>query len=110
MGSSNVPWVNCLSAVLDPNGLFDRLGIDQVLEREDLIPLPLRQQFAFPYHDLVQRFSILITLAGDLRALLVTELRLKQRDDPERVEHHLLGVLFIGGYARYAVLSQRIDG
>jgi hypothetical protein len=46
---------------------------------------------AFLHHDLVQRFSVLVTFARDLRALLVAELRLEQRDDP--VERSIPGSL-----------------
>jgi hypothetical protein len=53
--------------------LLLELRADQVLEREHLVPLLLRQQLALLDDDLVQRLAGLVALARDLRALLVAE-------------------------------------
>ena len=51
----------------------------------------------------------LVALARDLGALLVAEQRLQHRDDAERVQHHVAGVLVVGGDADDAVLAQAVD-
>ena len=40
-----------------------------------------------------------VSLARDLGALLIAEQRLQHGDDAERVQHHVAGVLLVGGDA-----------
>src|SRR4029434_7792565 len=68
------------------------LRVDEVLEREDLVPLLLREELPLLHDDVVQALARLVTLVGDLRALLVAERRLEHGDDAQRVQHHVAGV------------------
>lgn len=65
------------------DSLLLELRADEILEGKDLVPFFLRQQLAFPDHDLVQRFSGYVALPCDLRALLVAEGGLQYRHDAE---------------------------
>ena len=53
--------------------LLFELGIDQVLEREDFVPMLLSEQLFLLDDDVVQRLAGLVALAGDFRALLVAQ-------------------------------------
>src|SRR5262245_39360246 len=53
------------------------LGVDEVLEREDLVPFLLGEELSFVDDDVVQAAPRLVPFAGDLRALLVAEGRLE---------------------------------
>jgi hypothetical protein len=53
--------------------LLLELGVDEVLEREHLVPLLLGEELPLLHDDLVQALAAYMTLVGDLGALLVAE-------------------------------------
>src|SRR6185436_10131221 len=73
------------------------LRADEVLEGEDLVPFLLGEQLALLHDDLVQALARRVSFVRDVRALLVAERGLEHGDDAERIEHHVLGVLGVGG-------------
>jgi len=83
------------------------VGVDQALKRkQQLVPLLLSKQLSFADDNVMERFPRPITFARDFGALLITENRLENRDDPERIEHHFARVVFVRRDAEHAVLSQ----
>src|SRR4029434_2372465 len=78
----------------------------QDLKRQDLVPLLLAEELPLLDDDLVQALARHVALVGNLRALLVAERGLEHRHDAQRVEHHVAGVLGVGGDALDAVHSQ----
>src|SRR4029453_8850220 len=89
-----------------PSGSLPELRVYEVLEREDLVPLLLGEELALLHDDLVQALAGQVALVGDLGALLVAERGLEHRHDAQRIEHHVAGVLGVGGDALDAVHAQ----
>src|SRR5262245_57754895 len=77
-------------------GSLLELGVDEVLEREDLVPFLLGEELPLLHDDVVETLARLVPLVGDLGALLVAERGLEHGHDAQRVEHHVAGVLGIG--------------
>src|SRR4029453_19270852 len=92
-----------------PSGSLLELGIDQVLERKDLVPLLLGEELPLLHHDVVQALARHVAFVGDVGALLVAERRLEHGDDAQRVQHHVAGVVGVGGDALDAVDAQAGD-
>src|SRR4030095_16199184 len=80
-----------------PSGSLLELRVDEVVEREHLVPLLLGEELPLLHDDLVQALAGLVAFVGDLGTLLVAEGGLEHGHDAERVHHRVTGVRGIGG-------------
>src|SRR4030095_11547452 len=86
------------------------LGVNQVLERKDLLPFFLAEELLLVHNNVVEAFACLVAFPGELSALLVTEGGLEQGYDAQRIEHHVARALGVRGDALHAVHPKARDG
>src|SRR5258708_7100907 len=89
--------------------LLLELGIDQVVERKDLVPLLLAEKLFVLHYNVVEAFTRLDSFSRKLGTLLIAERRLEQSHNAQGIEHHVARALVIGSNALHTVYPQAID-
>src|SRR5258705_709075 len=89
--------------------LLLELGIDQVLERKDLVPLLLAEKLFLLHDNVVEAFTRLESFSRKLGTLLIAQRGLEQGYDAQRIEHHVARALGVRSDALDAVHPQAID-
>ena len=94
----------------DVTRLLLELRVDQVVVREDLVPLFLREHLLFVDDEFMQGLAGEEAFASDVRAGLVAEVGLENRDDAERAHHEVFAVLGVDNDAVNALFTQSVAG
>ena len=94
----------------DVTRLLFELRVDQVVVREDLVPLFLREHLLFVDDEFMQGLAGEEAFASDVRAGLVAEVGLENRDDAERAHHEVFAVLGVDNDAVNALFTQSVAG
>ena len=94
----------------DVTRLLFELRVDQVVVREDLVPLFLREHLLFVDDEFMQGLAGEEAFASDVRAGLIAEVGLENRDDAERAHHEVFAVLGVDNDAVNALFTQSVAG
>src|SRR5262245_23759929 len=87
-------------------GSLLKLGVDEILKREDLVPFLLGEELLLLHDNVVEALTRLVAFPGNLGALLVPERGFQHRHDAQGIEHHVARAFGVRSDALDAVHPQ----